>query len=238
MSPREHYDWRGLGAGARAAVSVAGLVMAASFMGFGALLHGLHFDLSLGLLTVVIVWALPGQVVLVDSLQSGAGLLATAFAVSLTAVRLMPMTVLVLSKSRLADAVRWPDYIVAHFTAVTMWLLSVQKMEAVSFRQRIPWLIGLGSALCLGMLWFTTLGYELSSRLPQSVAAALVFVTPTFFLLSLLGGARWRFDYAAIALGSALGPVAYYVAPQYDLAIAGLAGGTAAFFAAHPGREA
>ena len=232
----DRYDWRGLGAGAGSALSVAGLVMAASFVGYGALLRGLEFDLTLGLLTVVVVWALPGQVVLVDSLQSGAGLFATAFAVSLTAVRLMPLTVLVLSKSRLAKAPRWPDYIVAHFTAVTMWLLSVQKMEAVSFRQRVPWLIGLGTALSVGMLGFTALGYELAGRLPLPVAAALVFVTPTFFLLSLLSGARWRFDYAAIVLGSALGPAVFYIAPQYDLAIAGLVGGTVAFFAAHPGR--
>ncbi len=212
--------------------------MAASFVGFGALLQGLEFDLALGLLTVVIVWALPGQVVLVDSMQSGAGMLATTFAVSLTAVRLMPLTVLVLSKSRLANAARWPEYVVAHFIAVTMWLLSVQKMEAVSFRQRMPWLIGLGSALTMGMLFFTALGYELAGRLPLPVAAALVFVTPAFFLLSLLSGARWRFDYAAIALGSILGPVAFYAAPQYDLVIAGLAGGTAAFFLMHPGRGA
>jgi predicted branched-subunit amino acid permease len=219
-------------------VSIAGLVMAASFTGFGALLKGLDFDLALGLLTVVIVWALPGQVVLVDSLQSGAGFMATAFAVSLTAVRLMPLTVLVLARSRLANAPRWPEYLVAHFTAVTMWLLSVQKLEAVSFRQRMPWLIGLGSALSIGMLGFTILGYELAGRLPLPVAAALVFVTPGFFLISLLSGARWRFDYASIVLGSALGPAAYFLAPQYDLAIAGLAGGTLALLIARPAHAA
>ena len=163
-------------------------------------------------------------------MQNGAGLLATTFAVSLTAVRLMPLTVLVLSKSRLAKAARWPEYVVAHFIAVTMWLLSVQKMEAVELSATMPWLIGLGSTLTFGMLVFTTLGFDLPRRLPLPVAAALVFVTPAFFLLSLLSGARWRFDYAAILLGSALGPLTFYAAPQYDLVIAGLAGGTAAFF--------
>jgi predicted branched-subunit amino acid permease len=232
----DSYDWQGLGAGARASLSVAGAVMAASFTGFGALLKGLEFDLSLGLLTVVIVWALPGQVVLVDSFKSGAGLFATAFAVSLTAVRLMPLTVLVLSQSRLTKAPRWPEYLVAHFTAVTMWLLSVQKLQQVSYRQRMPWLIGLGSTLSVAMLGFTTLGYELAGRLPLPVAAALVFVTPTFFLLSLLTGARWRFDYAAIGLGAALGPLAYFIAPHYDLTIAGVLGGTLAYFTARPTR--
>jgi predicted branched-subunit amino acid permease len=230
----DRYDWAGFAAGAAASFSVAGAIMAASFVGFGALLKGLEFDLSLGLLTVVIVWALPGQVVLVDSLNSGAGLIATAFAVSLTAVRLMPLTVLVLSQSRLARAPRWPEYLVAHFTAVTMWLLSVQKLESVTYRQRMPWLIGLGSTLSLAMLGFTTLGYELASRLPLPIAAALAFVTPTFFLLSLLSGARWRFDYAAILLGSVLGPVVFYISPQHDLTIAGLLGGTLAYFAAPP----
>lgn len=228
------YDWRGFPKGQRAAVSVAGVVMAASFVGFGAFLRSINFGFLAGLATVPLIWALPGQVVLVDTYHKGAGLLATTLAVSATAVRLMPLVVLVLSRSRLPQASRWPDLLVAHFVAVTLWLLSIQKLDQIEFRQRLPWILGLGSSLCAAMMAFTFTGYQLASMLPPLVAAALVFITPAFFLSSLFSGVRWKFDYLAIALGLFLGPVTHYFLPDFDLLIAGLVGGTLAYFLARP----
>ena len=74
-----------------------------------------------------------------------------------------------------------------------------------------------------------------AEALPSSLAATLVYFTPAFFLISLFGSAHWRFDYWAILLGAALAPVAGALAPRFDLLIAGLVGGTVAFFLARPG---
>lgn len=226
---RPGYDWRGLLHGTRAAASLAGLVMAASFMGFGALLRSLDFDLGVGLSTIPLIWALPGQVVFVDSFDKGLGIVATSLAVSITAVRLMPLTLLVLSQTRVKHAPRWPEFIGAHFVAITLWLLSNQKVEAVAYRRRLPWLIGLGATLCASMVGFSSLGYLLADTLPLPLAAGLVFFTPAFFLVSLLSGIRWRFEYGALLLGAVLGPMTYRIAPEFDLFVAGIAGGTAAY---------
>ena len=231
------YDWRGFPRGARVALSVAGVVMAASLLGFGAFLRSIDFNLWAGLATIPLIWALPGQVVLIDSLDKGLDLFATTLAVSVTAIRLMPLVVLVLSRSRLSRASRLPELLVAHFVAVTLWLLSNQKMEGVPYRQRLPWMLGLGSTLCTAMILFTFGGYELANRLPNVVASALVFITPAFFLSSLFSGARWRFDYLAIAFGALLGPATHAVLPDFDLFVAGLVGGTAAYLLAPPPRS-
>src|SRR5688572_14386300 len=223
------YDWRGLPVGMRAAVSLAGLVMAASFIGFGALLRSLNFDLLPGLATVPLIWALPGQVVFVDSFDKGLALLATTLAVSITAVRLMPLTVLVLAQTRVPGAPRWPEFLGAHFIAITLWLLSNQKMDDVPFRRRLPWLIGLGASLCASMVGFSAVGYVLADTLPVPLAATLVFFTPAFFLLSLLSGIRWRLEYVALVLGAVLGPITYRIAPEFDLFVAGIVGGTLAY---------
>jgi predicted branched-subunit amino acid permease len=223
------YDWRGLWEGSRAALSLAGLVMAASFMGFGALLRSLDFDITIGLATIPLIWALPGQVVFVDSFDKGVGLVAMSLAVSITAVRLMPLTVLVLAQTRVKSAPRWPELIAAHFVAITLWLLSNQKLEAVAYRRRLPWLIGLGGTLCLSMIGFSALGYVLADLLPTPLAAALVFFTPSFFLVSLFSGIRWRFEYWALFMGVVIGPLTYRVAPEFDLFIAGLIGGSLAY---------
>ncbi|HKG75714.1 MAG TPA: AzlC family ABC transporter permease [Aestuariivirgaceae bacterium] len=227
--PRPGYDWRGLPQGAGAAVSLAGAVMAASFIGFGAFLRSVDFDLAAGLATVPMIWALPGQVVFIDSIDKGLGLAATSLAVSITAVRLMPLTVLVLAKTRVKGAARWPELIAAHFVAITLWLLSNLKIENIPYRRRLPWLIGLGATLCGSMVVFSTLGYFLAERLPVPLAASLVFLTPAFFLVSLLSGIRWRFEYGAVVLGAIIGPLTYRIAPEFDLFIAGIAGGSLAY---------
>src|SRR5262245_11752498 len=232
------YEWQGMRDGMRAAFSLAGLVMACSFVGYGAFLHSLDFGLLPGLFATLAIWALPGQVVFVDLWMKQAGLPATALAVTLTAVRLLPMTMLVLSRARLQGVSRWPEFLVAHFAAITMWVIATAGMGDLKAERRIPWLLGLAIALVSGMMLFTTIGYVLAELLPDTLAATLVYFTPAFFLISLFGTAHWRFDYVAIVLGALLAPVAATIAPRFDLLIAGLAGGTVAYLVARPRRGA
>ncbi len=210
------------------------LVMAASFLGFGALVKSLGVTLETALFSIAFIWALPGQVVFVTMLAQGAGFFAIALAVTLTAIRLLPMVLLVLAKSRQQGEPRWPEFLLAHLTAVTLWVIANQHMDTMPREQRLPWSIGMGLTLATSMIAVTTLGYVLSDALPPLVAAAMVFLTPSFFFISLLASAYYRFDYAAILLGSALTPVGMYYVPQFDLLFAGLLGGTLAFLALHP----
>ena len=230
------YEWEGMRDGMRAAWSLAGLVMACSFVGYGAFLHSIDFGLLPGLFATLVIWALPGQVVFADLWRNQAGLLATALAVTLTAVRLMPMTMLVLSRARLQGVNRWPEFLVAHFTAITMWVIAIAGMAGVKAERRSPWLLGLAVALGSAMMVFTVIGYVLAELLPDSLAATLVYFTPAFFLISLFGTAHWRFDYVAIVLGGLIAPAAATIAPRFDLLIAGLVGGTIAYVVARPRR--
>ena len=230
------YDWTGMSGGIRAAFSLPGLVMACSFIGFGALIHDVGFPLLAGVATIPLIWALPGQVLFVTMWQSGVALPLIAAAVSLTAVRLLPMTIGVLAQVRLKQASRLPEFLLGHFTAVTIWVLSLTSLHDVSPQRQLPWLVGLGTALMGLMMLVVPLGYYLADSLPSTLAAALVFFTPAFFLLSLFSGAIWRFDYGAIALGCILLPIARYYVPEFDLLIAGVGGGTVAFILLRPRR--
>ena len=124
-----------------------------------------------GLFATLVIWALPGQVVFADLWMNQAGLPATALAVTLTAVRLLPMTMLVLSRARLQGVRRWPEFLVAHFTAITMWVIATARMEKMSQPRRIPWLLGLASVLVSTMMVMTAVGYFLAEgcrrALPQ-----------------------------------------------------------------------
>ncbi len=231
------YDWAGMAGGIRAAFSLPGLVMACSFIGFGALIHDVGFPLLAGMATTPLIWALPGQVLFVTMWQSGFALPLIAAAVSLTAVRLLPMTIGVLAQVRLKQASRVPEFLLGHFTAVTIWVLSLTSLRNVPQDRQLPWLVGLGTALMASMMLVVPLGYYLADSLPSALAAAMVFFTPAFFLLSLFAGSIWRFDYAAIVLGCVLLPIARHYAPDFDLLIAGVGGGTLAFICLRPRRK-
>lgn len=230
----EAYDWSSLPRGLAGVFCLAGLVMACSFLGYGAYLRSLGYELSAGLFATVAIWALPGQVVFLSAWAAGSGLLVTALAVSLTAVRLLPMSMLVLASARLDRAPRWPEYLLAYFIAVTLWIIANRRLHLMPRPQRVPWLIGLGLGLVAAMSVVTAVGYHLAESLPRLLAATLVFFTPVFFLMSLFGGARYRFDYLAILFGALTGGLSSLFAPRFDLLIGGLVGGTLAYLAARP----
>ena len=230
------YEWSAFGHGMTGVFSLAGLVMCASFLGFGALVRGMGYDVWPALLTTAIIWALPGQVVLLTLAEQGAGLFATALAVSFTAIRLLPMVTLVLARAALPGLGKTPLYFLAHFIAVTLWVLTEEKVKEMPRARRLPWLTGLGCCLMMIMLGMTAAGYYLTGALPPIVAAALAFMSPCFFFISLFSNARVRADYFAIAAGVLLLPVCLELAPDYDLAVAGLVGGTLAYGAGRAGR--
>jgi predicted branched-subunit amino acid permease len=231
------YDWGALFHGIRAIFSLAGLVMTSSFIGFGALLHSMGLAIELGWYTTLFIWAMPGQVVYLTMLAQGASVVATALAVSLTAVRLMPMVMLILSKARQEGQPRWPEYVLAHCVAITLWVISGQSIEKLPRHRRLPWALGLGVTMIFAMVGAMTVGYYLADALPPILACAIIFLMPSFFGLSLISSAYYRFDYLAIALGAVLTPIGMLYFPQFDLLVAGLVGGCAAFLLGRPKRH-
>ena len=52
-------------------------------------------------------------------------------------------------------APRWPLYLLAHFIAVTIWRIAEEGLEERDRPQRLPWLLGVGLTLMVGMLAMT-----------------------------------------------------------------------------------
>ncbi|TGT20407.1 branched-chain amino acid ABC transporter permease, partial [Mesorhizobium sp. M4B.F.Ca.ET.172.01.1.1] len=77
--------------GVRAAFSLPGLILVSSFIGFAALAKDAGVTATQAAFMTGTVWALPSMVVLVGAIASGAALPAAILAVTLSAIRLMPM---------------------------------------------------------------------------------------------------------------------------------------------------
>src|SRR6516165_2974716 len=73
-----------------AATSVFSLVLIGTYVGVGALGHNYGFSLAWVLLSTLLVWAGPAQVILISTLGAGAPPLEAAVAVGLSGLRLLP----------------------------------------------------------------------------------------------------------------------------------------------------
>ena len=87
-------------AASSAAFSMPGLILASAFVGFAGLAREAGLTLAETVFMTGVVWALPGKVVLVGAILSGASLPAAALAVALSSVRLMPMVVALVPEMR------------------------------------------------------------------------------------------------------------------------------------------
>ena len=185
---------------------------------------------------VGVIWALPGMVVLVGAVLSGVGLFAAAFAVALSSVRLTPMVVALVPELRGTRTSKLTLYLLAHFVAVTSWVIAMETIGNVPRDVRTSYYFGLGSILVVVNMAVVAIVFAIAATLPPVVAAGLFLLTPMYFLTSLWGSAREQAAHIAMVLGLVLGPVLHVFAPGFDLLGAGLIGGGLAY-AAHLVRD-
>jgi predicted branched-subunit amino acid permease len=211
------------------ASTILSLVMFATYLGIGALAHDTHFSLAWALAATIFVWAGPAQIILISTLGSGATLLQAAIAVTVSAIRLFPMVVSVIPMMRTPQTRRRQLVLVAHFTAVTLWVECFRFLPHVPRERRIIFIHGLGSGLlCIGIV-ATILGYELAANLSQLFAAAILLLTPLAFLFSTARNSRELADVVALVLGLALYPLAAMLDSGADILVSGVSAGTIAY---------
>jgi len=225
--PDRAFDWylRGV----RAAFSIPGLILSSAFIGFAGLAREAGLTVWEAMFMTGIVWALPAKVVLIGAILAGASLPAAAFAVTLSSIRLMPMVVALLPELRTEKTRTWVLLVLSHLVAVTSWVMAMDRLKTVPREMRTSWYLGLGSTLVIGNMLLVGVVFMIAGQLPPAASAALLMLTPIYFLTSLWGSARERAGHVAMAIGIVLGPVMHVLLPAFDLLIAGVIGGGAAF---------
>lgn len=224
-------------AGFRAAWgSVFAYVLFGTYIGIGALAYDFGFSLPWVLLSTLLVWAGPAQVILISALGGGAALIEVAIAVGLSGVRLLPMVVALLPILRTPQTRQRELILPTHFTAVSMWVESMRIAPQIAPERRIPFCNGIGTGFIVSASIATVGGYYLAARLPLLMTAALLFLTPISFLISVTRNSRHLVDKLALVLGLLIGPALAYANVDLDILWAGVGGGTLAYIA-HRVRE-
>lgn len=228
-SPEPMTRTRAFWHGTHAMFGVPALVLYAGILGYGAFAREVGLTLGQALALPIFLQALPAQVVLADHAARGASMAAAALAVSLTAVRFLPMTVALMPWLKGHGGPRWHELLVVHFVAVTVWIEGLRRLPSAPAEVRLVYYLGIGIGILTGTLASTALGYLAAGTVPAWMAAALLFTMPLTFLLAMIETARNRADNFAIIAGTVIAPFAYKWVPGFDLLVTGLAGGTIAW---------
>ena len=122
--------------GIKDALGPPGLVLAITFFAFGALAKTLGAPLLAALGLTAFVFAIPGQVVLLDELGRDGSLIAAFIATTLTSIRLFPLTMSMLPVLRGPATTKATEFFIAHFIAVTVWVQSMLALPNIEREQR------------------------------------------------------------------------------------------------------
>jgi predicted branched-subunit amino acid permease len=217
---------RGLAAAFR---SVFFFVLFGTYIGIGALAHVLGFGVGWTVAATALIWAAPGQVILISALGSGASMIEAAMAISVSGVRLLPMVVSLLPLIR-GPGVRARHLIApAHFTAISVWIEALRLLPGVRRERRIAYLNGLSVGFLTPTVVATVIGFYLAAELPVLLAAALLFLTPMSFLVSVARNGQRLVDRLALGFGILVGSVLALAHVEFDLVWTALVGGTLAY---------
>ena len=206
------------------------IALGASFIAIGALLKNLGFSVQESIFSTFLTYALPGSLVMAESMFIGASLINIFFAVWLVNARLYPMTVSLMPLLIHSTQPKWKYYLSCHFIAVSSWLIMKENYKIIDKENRIDFWIGIGTATWLVAIISTIIGYIASDYLNKDILIGLTIVNPIYFMCMMLGAMKTIQISLSIILGSILGPIFYFISPEWCILIGGLIAGTLAYF--------
>jgi predicted branched-subunit amino acid permease len=223
---RSQWFW----AGAWSAMRGPMLVVAISLIGVGGLARDAGFSIEIAIASTILIWAGPAQVLFFGAVAAKASWAVIALSISISSVRFVPMVVSLLPMLRTRRTKLITLLFAAHFIAVTVWAEGMRRLPGIARDGRLPYFFGFSFICILGTSLSTALGYVLVGELPMAWAAGLLFMSPIYFIATLVRNARQPLDRYALALGLVLAPFTEAFAPKgLDLVVLGLVGGTGAW---------
>ena len=122
------------------------IALFASFIAIGALFKSIGLNIQESIFSTFLTYALPGSLIMAESLIVGASLLNIFLAVWLVNARLFPMTVSLFPLLSHKSQPRLKYYLACHFVAVSAWLIMKENYKFVERKFRLDYWIGVGTA--------------------------------------------------------------------------------------------
>ena len=205
------------------------IALACCFVAIGALLKNVGFNIQESVLSTVLIYALPGSLVMAESILIGASLLSIFIAVWFVNARLYPMAVSLFPLMMDESQPKWKYYLSCHFIAVSAWLIMKSNYETDEKKDRVDFWIGIGSATLSVSVLATILGFYLADYLNKDMLMGLAILNPIYFTCMMVGAMKTLQITLSVILGAILGPVFYFFSPEWSILLGGLVAGSISF---------
>ena len=206
------------------------IALAASFIAIGALFKYIGLNIQESIFSTFLTYALPGSLIMAESLIVGASLLNIFFAVWLVNARLYPMTVSLFPLLMHKSQPKLKYYLACHFIAVSAWLIMKKNYTSVERKYRLDYWIGVGAANLSVAVSATVFGFFIADYLNKDMMVGLAIVNPVYFTCVIFGAMKTIQMTLAVMLGSVFGILFYLVSPEWCILLGGFTAGTLAFF--------
>ena len=113
------------------------IALGCCFIAIGALLKNIGFNIQESIFSTMIIYALPGSLVMAESILIGASLLSIFIAVWFVNARLYPMAVSLFPLMMDDSQPKWKYYLSCHFIAVSAWLIMKSNYEKIDKKDRV-----------------------------------------------------------------------------------------------------
>ena len=206
------------------------IALFASFIAIGALFKSIGLNIQESIFSTFLTYALPGSLIMAESLIVGASLLNIFLAVWLVNARLFPMTVSLFPLLSHKSQPRLKYYLACHFVAVSAWLIMKENYKFVERKFRLDYWIGVGTANVSVAVSATAFGFFIADYLNQDMMIGLAIVNPVYFTCVMVGAMKTIQMSLAVILGSIFGILFYFISPEWCILIGGFTAGTLAYF--------
>ena len=206
------------------------LALGASFIAIGALFKNIGLNIQESVFSTFLTYALPGSLIMAESLIVGASLLNIFLAVWLVNARLYPMTVSLFPLLMHKSQPRLKYYLACHFIAVSAWLIMKENYKSVERKYRLDFWIGVGVANLSVATSATAFGFFIADYLNKDMMVGLAIVNPIYFVCVMVNAMKDIQMILAVVLGSLFGILFYFVSPEWCILFGGFTAGTLAFY--------
>jgi hypothetical protein len=213
---------------AAAGRSVFAYVLIGNYVGIGALAYEFGFSLPFMVMTTLVIWAAPAQIIVISTLTT-ATLLEVAIAVGLSSARFLPMVAALVPVLRAERTRQLALLLPTHLTAISVWVEGMRLCPQVPRDERVPFYNGLGLGLLGAAVVGSVIGHVLAAKLPPLLSTTLLFFTPMAILMSSSRNNATLVDRLAFVLGLVIGPILAAQKIKLDLMWTGIIAGSVAY---------
>ena len=205
------------------------IALGCCFIAIGALFKNLGFNIQESVFSTMLTYALPGSLVMAESLLVGSSLLGIFIAVWFVNARLYPMAVSLFPLMMDKKQPKWKYVLSCHFIAVSAWLIMKSNYQTIEKENRVDFWIGIGTATWTVSILATILGFYMSDYLNKDMLMGLAILNPVYFICMMVGAMKTLQIILSILLGFILGPIFYFLSPQWSILLGGFVAGSVAF---------